>query len=112
MTSEFAKQKAWSRLKGVRKKSTLWVHVPGGAYRTIKAPGKVMLIGLSVYPTGDCVLEVQDALVEFPLVALFLAGSESWELDQANTSGTLSLVLRNRTSVPMSARLEIDWTVI
>lgn len=111
MASDFAKQKAWSRLRGTVKKSVLYVTVPGGMYRTIKSPGKVMLNSISVHPTDDCVLEVRDAFVEFPLFVTYLAAGNTWSLDPAQTDGTLSLILRNKTSMQMSAKLEIDWTI-
>lgn len=112
MTTEFAKQKARSRLKGLAKKTVLYIAVPGGTYRTIKSPGPVLLNSISVHPTDDCVFEVQDALVEDSLYRVYLAGGNPWGLNPAQTDGTLSLIIRNRTSMEMTAKLEIEWTLL
>jgi hypothetical protein len=112
MASDFVKNNARNKYKGTIKNTVLHVTVPGGAYRTIKSPGKVTLNSISALTTNNCVLEVQDAFVEFPLFVVHLGAGQYWSLNPAQTAGELSLIVRNRTNETVTAKLEIGWVVL
>lgn len=109
MSSEFAQYKSRLKLKGTRRSSTMYLNAPAASTQTLKSPGSVVLNSLKVRPTEDCVFEVRSN--GDSVCRVYVVAGNTWEYYSPGLTGELSLTLRNRSLLMVTAKIDIDWTV-